>query len=40
MYNKLEQIEKLKKDIEELKQAKRWDIHMLTKKYESIMKSI
>ena len=40
MYNKLKQIEKLKKDIEELKQAKRWDIHILTKKYESVMKSI
>lgn len=40
MYNKLEQIEKLKKDIEDLKQTKRWDIHILAKKYESIMKSI
>lgn len=40
MYNRLEQIEEIKKSIEELKDAKRWDIHMKAKKYDEFMKKI
>jgi|GEM_PF-4480317 len=40
MYNKLEQIEELKSEIEKLKNPSRWEMHMKAGAYDTFMKKI